>query len=98
MAVLLNGEARCNSIAEVKKMNNNNNNNNNNNEKMSSQERKTVPDSTAQIEGSGEYGIEQFLVPKEEDLVKARKLSSYHYSQNQLQHKHDRIDDREEEK
>jgi hypothetical protein len=67
-------------------------------EEMDSAEGKTIPENSTLIEGSGEYGIEQFLVPKEEDLVKARKLSSYHYSQDQLQHKEDRIDGKKEQK
>jgi hypothetical protein len=39
-----------------------------------------------------EYGLGQILSPDEEQMKKARETSGYHYTEEQLEHKEDRID------
>jgi hypothetical protein len=48
-----------------------------------------------QPEGSGEYGIERMLIQDEADLSKAQEEGMYHYSQKELEHQADPIDEPE---
>jgi len=58
--------------------------------KTVSAKQKDIEENSRQLEGDGEYGIEQML-SNQEALSNVRKQSSYHYSHDELQHKEDRI-------
>jgi hypothetical protein len=43
-------------------------------------------------QADAEYGLGALMNPDEEQLKKVRESSGYHYSEDQLDHKEDRID------
>lgn len=61
-----------------------------------SKKTKGAIETSVQAEDSGEYGLQQLLSPNNADMDEVRKRSGYHFTQDELQHKEDRVDKKKE--